>query len=347
MRPWLRGESPQRGDRATANMDARRRGEIPTCRSRREPPARSPARAKDQTLTDMSRQQVAEFITPFRIEPRTKVDITRFDPAHTADVPSEKAAKILLEEGTRLLADYQTRLAAEARTGVLLCLQGIDAAGKDSTISHVMIGMNPQGVRVNSFKVPSTEELQHDYLWRYAKELPAAGTIAIFNRSHYEEVLVVRVHPAVLEREKLANRALGSALWATRYEEINNWERYLADNGIKLVKVLLNISKDEQRARFLRRLELPDHAWKFSVSDLEERRYWDAYQQAFSEMLSNTSTESAPWFVVPADHKWFARVCVSHILAGALMELDPKFPEVSPEEQQQLARARAELLEQS
>lgn len=207
-----------------------------------------------------------------------------------------------------LLANFQARLAAQDAHGLLVCLQALDAAGKDGAIRHVMSGVNPQGVSVSSFKVPSTEELNHDFLWRYAQRLPGRGVIGIFNRSHYEEVLVVRVHPELLERQRLPKDATGKGLWERRYREINECEHYLTENGITVVKMFLNISKEEQRTRFLRRLDLPDHTWKFSAADVRERRYWDDYQQAISEMLSNTSTEWAPWYVIPADHKWYARL---------------------------------------
>ena len=207
----------------------------------------------------------------------------------------------------------------------------MDAGGKDGTIRHVMSGVNPQGVNVHSFKVPSSDELDHDYLWRYARRLPARGQIAIFNRSHYEEVLVVRVHQELLERQKLPKNARGAGIWKRRYREINDWERYLNDNGIKVVKLFLNLSKEEQRIRFLRRIDLPDHNWKFSTADVRERQYWDDYQKAFSEMLSNTSTEWAPWHVIPADHKWYARLAAGAVIVQALMEINPRYPTVTPE----------------
>jgi PPK2 family polyphosphate:nucleotide phosphotransferase len=202
-------------------------------------------------------------------------------------------------------------------------------------------------VQVNSFKVPSAEELSHDFLWRSSQHLPARGVIGIFNRSQYEEVLVVRVHPELLERQMLPKKAKAKGVWERRYREINNWERYLTDNGIKVVKIFLNLSKEQQRVRFLRRLDLPDHNWKFTASDVRERQYWDDYQRAFSEMLSNTSTEWAPWYVIPADHKWFARICVSHVLAHALIELDPQYPKVTPEQLREELEAKAELLAQA
>jgi PPK2 family polyphosphate:nucleotide phosphotransferase len=299
-------------------------------------------------MTDTSANGIAQLIELLRVEPGSEVNLAKdYDPAYKADFLNKKAGKSLLEQGVKLLADYQERLAGQDTHGVLICLQALDAAGKDGTIRHVMSGVNPQGVHVSSFKVPSAEELNHDFLWRYAQRLPARGEIGIFNRSHYEEVLVVRVHPALLDRQKLPKDAKGKGVWVRRYREINDWERYLTDNGIKVVKIFLNISKEEQRVRFLRRLDLPDHNWKFSASDARERRYWDDYQRAFSEMLSNTSTEWAPWHVIPADRKWFARTCVSAVLAHTLIELDPRYPKVSPAQQREERKAKAELIAQA
>jgi PPK2 family polyphosphate:nucleotide phosphotransferase len=206
-----------------------------------------------------------------------------------------------------------------------------------------MSGVNPQGVSVHSFKVPSPEELDHDFLWRYAQRLPRRGEIGIFNRSHYEEVLVVRVHPEDLEREKLPRAAKKGEVWQRRYREINDWERYLTDNGIRVVKLFLNLSKEEQRIRFLRRLDLPDHNWKFSPADVRERERWDDYQTAFSEMLSHTSTPWAPWYVIPADRKWFGRIAVGAVLVHALMEIDPRFPNVGAEQREALGRVKEAL----
>jgi PPK2 family polyphosphate:nucleotide phosphotransferase len=288
---------------------------------------------------------VAELVDLLKVEPGRNVTLSDdFDPSFTADFVSKKHARKLLEESVSLVSGYQVRLAAQGRQSVLLCLQALDAAGKDSTIRHVMSGVNPQGVHVTSFKEPSTEELRHDYLWRYAQRLPADGEISIFNRSHYEEVLVVRVHPELLARQRLPARAHGQRLWLRHFSEINDWERYVTQNGINMLKVCLNLSKEEQRVRFLRRLDLPDHHWKFSAADVRERQYWDDYQHALSEMLSHTSTEWAPWHVVPADHKWFARLCVSALLLHALVEIDPRFPDVSPEQLREEDEARAALL---
>ena len=289
-------------------------------------------------------KRIREAIAPLRVEPGARVDLEHdFDPGYKAEFVKKADGDDLLAEGVRLLEEYQERLAAEDRHGLLVVLQALDTGGKDGTIRHVMSGVNPQGVRVTSFKQPSVEELDHDYLWRYAKSLPCRGEIGIFNRSHYEEVLVVRVHPGVLDREKLPPEFAGDDVWQRRYRQINDWERYLTENGIRVVKLFLNLSKEEQRVRFLRRIDLADHNWKFSSADIAERAFWDDYQRAFSEMLTHTSTEWAPWYVIPADHKWFARIAVSAVIANALIELDPQFPKVDDRQLAQLEEIRAEL----
>ncbi len=224
-------------------------------------------------MADKRQKRVAEFIEPFRVKPGATVTLTKdFDPAFKGGVKKKREGRALLAEGVQLLSEYQARLAAQGTWGVLVVLQALDAAGKDGTIRHVMSGVNPQGVGVHSFKVPSAEELDHDFLWRYARRLPARGEIGIFNRSHYEEVLVVRVHPENLDRQKLPKAAKKGEVWRRRYREINDWERYLTDNGIRVVKLFLNISKEEQRARFLRRIDLPDHNWKFSTAERQGAR---------------------------------------------------------------------------
>ena len=230
---------------------------------------------------------------------------------------------------------------------MLIVLQGLDAAGKDSTIKHVMSGINPKGVEVHSFKQPSEEELSHDFLWRYQRALPERGRIGIFNRSHYEEVLVVRVHPELLTAERLPKPARTGAIWKRRYREINAWESYLVDNGIRVVKVFLNLSRHEQARRFIKRIDEPEKNWKFSVSDIREREYWGEYQKAFSTMLSHTSTEQAPWYVVPADHKWFTRLATAAILVRTLAEINPRYPRVAPEMLEAMAEARAALLKET
>ncbi len=290
-------------------------------------------------------KRLSELADSLRVKPGATVSLDKdFDPAFTPASLTRKQGDELLGQSIEQLAAYQDRLAAQETYGVLLVLQAIDAGGKDGTIKHVMSGVNPQGVQVHSFKVPSAEELRHDFLWRYSQHLPARGQIGIFNRSHYEEVLVVRVHRALLDRQKLPAGARGSSLFKRRYREINNWERYLVANGIKVVKVFLNLSREEQRKRFLARIDLAEKNWKFSAADVAERAHWDDYQKAFSEMLSNTSTKWAPWHVVPADHKWFTHLAVGATLLAALAEIDPQYPKLDSEARGGLDEAK-KLLE--
>jgi PPK2 family polyphosphate:nucleotide phosphotransferase len=299
-------------------------------------------------MTDQRRKRAADFIRPLRVKPGSQVNLARdFDPGYKARFKNKKEGEEFLLNGIEVLAEWQDRLAAQDTWGVLVILQALDAAGKDGTIRHVMSGVNPQGVSVHGFKVPSSEELDHDYLWRYARELPERGQIAIFNRSHYEEVLVVRVHPENLERQRLPKSMRSDGVWKRRYREINDWERYLVDNGFKVVKMFLNLSKEEQRTRFLRRIDLPEKNWKFSASDARERGNWNAYQKAFSDMLSNTSTKWAPWYVIPADHKWFARICAGVVLANTLMEIDPQYPKLPKASRDALAEVKVELEKQA
>ena len=276
--------------------------------------------------------RLRDITSPFRVKPGRSVTLARdFDPAYTADFVSKEDADEFVENGVQLLSEYQERLSAQDTWGVLVCLQALDAAGKDGTIRHVMSGVNPQGVHVASFKAPSTEELDHDYLWRFSRHLPARGDIAIFNRSHYEEVLVVRVHPEILQGQRLPRETRHDGVWERRYRDINAWEQHLADNGFKIVKIFLNLSKEEQRQRCLARVEEPEKNWKFSVNDVRERAHWDAYQEAYSEMLSHTSTEWAPWYVIPADHKWYRNLAISEIIVDTLEKLDMSFPPPLPD----------------
>jgi len=278
-------------------------------------------------------KRIREFAARFRVEPGRKVNLERdFNPASRVHSrPASKAElKQLLAGGVELLAEYQARLAAQDTYGVVMVLQAMDAAGKDGTIRHVMSGVNPQGVDVRSFKIPSSEELDHDYLWRYARRLPERGHIGIFNRSHYEEVLVVRVHPTILDHQKLPPKAKRGDVWRRRFREINDWEHYLVDNGFRFVKIFLNVSNEEQRRRFLARIDVPEKHWKFSGNDAKERAFWTDYQKAFNEVLTHTSTPWAPWHVVPADDKPFARVAAAAILADTLIDIDPRYPKVSP-----------------
>jgi PPK2 family polyphosphate:nucleotide phosphotransferase len=286
---------------------------------------------------------IADLIEPLRVAPESPVRLSRdHDPGYTGKVARAQADG-LLAEGVELLAEYQARLAAQDRFGVLLVLQGLDASGKDGTIKHVMSGVNPQAVTVHAFKQPSAEELNHDFLWRCQRALPGRGEIGIFNRSHYEEVLVVRVHPDLLVSEHLPAQKSKHDVWARRYREINDWERYLTGNGIHVVKIMLNVSRQEQARRFLERIDHPEKNWKFSPSDVRERRYWDDYQQAFDTMLTQTSTPWAPWYVVPADHKWFSRLATAAILVTALRAINPAYPLADPAEREELTKARAEL----
>jgi PPK2 family polyphosphate:nucleotide phosphotransferase len=295
-------------------------------------------------MADKRAERIAELIKPLRVKPGSKVNLAKdFDPGYKAGYVKKKDARRIMGTGIAMLCDYQARLAAQDRYGVLMCLQALDAGGKDGTIRHVMSGVNPQGVHVASFKKPSDEELDHDYLWRYARRLPARGDIGIFNRSHYEEVLVVRVHPENLDRQKLPDFAKDNRVWHRRYREINDWERYLTENGFRVVKMFLNLSEEEQRTRFFKRLDLPEKNWKFSAADVRERQRWDDYQEAFSELLSATSTAWAPWYVIPADHKWFARICAAAVLTHTLIDIDPHYPEVSAERREQLLVVKGEL----
>jgi PPK2 family polyphosphate:nucleotide phosphotransferase len=294
-------------------------------------------------MPDLKPERIAQFIEPFRVEPGRRVRLPRdFDPAGSRR-RSKTEAKELLAAGVELLAEYQSRLAAQDTYSLLVILQAIDAAGKDGTIRHVMSGVNPQGVEVHSFKVPSAEELDHDYLWRYARRLPARGHIGIFNRSYYEEVLVVRVHPQILAGQKLPPSARKGDVWSRRFREINAWERYLTDQGYRIVKLFLNLSREEQRQRFLARIEEPEKNWKFSASDVRERAFWDDYQKAFGDVLSQTSTEWAPWYVIPADDKPFARLAAAGVIANALIQMDPRYPTVSDEAKAELQLAKLEL----
>ena len=290
-------------------------------------------------------QRLGRLIEPFRVKAGAAVKLSRdFDPGFHGDLTKQSAAEALAN-GIARLAHYQERLAAQSTYALLVVLQAPDAAGKDGTIKHVMSGVNPQGVSVVSFKVPSAEELRHDYLWRYARRLPERGRIGIFNRSYYEEVLVVRVHPAILDGQGLPASARAGNVWKRRFREINDWERYLADNGVRIVKLFLNVSRDEQGRRFLQRIDTPEKNWKFTAADVRERARWDDYQRAYSDMLSSTSSEWAPWYVVPADRKWYARLAAGAVILHELMRIDPRIPEVGPEQLRELQEIRSALAE--
>jgi PPK2 family polyphosphate:nucleotide phosphotransferase len=288
----------------------------------------------------------AKFTKQFRVDPGSRVRLTKdFDPGSTGGFEKQTInADELLDQGIELLSSYQEKLYAENRRALLIIIQALDAAGKDSSIAHVMTGVNPTGVQVTSFKAPSVEELDHDYLWRTVKALPGRGMIGIFNRSYYEEVLVVRVHPSFLEPQRLPPATLGDGLWKQRFNEINAFETYLVNQGTEVLKIFLNVSKEEQRQRQLDRIDKAEKNWKFSAADIEERKYWDKYLDAFEDVFNNTSTDVAPWYVVPADHKWFTRLAVAGIIAEKLIEMDPQFPVVSDEARQAMVEARAKLI---
>lgn len=286
--------------------------------------------------------RLKELVARYRVEKGKGFRLKDYDPDDTADLKSEtkQEAQQLLQRGVDLMAELQDKLYAEDRWGVLLIFQAMDAAGKDGTIKHVMSGLNPQGVQVYSFKGPSSEELDHDYLWRTTKCLPERGRIGIFNRSYYEEVLVVKVHSEFLAAQKLPESLVTKHIWEQRYDDINNFERYLAHNGIVVRKFFLNVSKKEQKRRFLSRLDDKNKNWKFSSSDIKERGFWNDYQDAYEEMIQNTSTEYAPWYVVPANNKWFTRLTVGAIVVDTLMELDPKYPKVDKAKIEDLQKAK-------
>ncbi|HYT32533.1 MAG TPA: polyphosphate kinase 2 family protein [Thermoanaerobaculia bacterium] len=270
-----------------------------------------------------------------------------WDPGDTAGLDlGKKGAEELLAKGIQSLADLQRRLYADHEWSVLLLFQAPDAAGKDSAIKHVFSGVNPQGCRVVSFKEPSAKELSHDFLWRCEQELPERGQIGIFNRSYYEEVLVVRVHPELLEKERIPRELSGKSLWQQRYESINEFERHLSRNGTRLLKFYLNVSQEEQRKRFLERLEKPDKNWKFSERDLTERALWKKYQKAYEDAIRATSTEDAPWYVVPADHKWFTWLVISEVIISALEKLNLHYPKINGGRRRELAKIRKALEEE-
>jgi PPK2 family polyphosphate:nucleotide phosphotransferase len=280
----------------------------------------------------------------FRIDRPDKFRLADHDPAECYGLTvDKKEAKAMLAEGIVRLSELQERFYADGRWSVLIVLQAMDAAGKDSIIKHVMSGINPQGCEVHSFKQPGAEELQHDFLWRVAQRLPTNGRIGIFNRSHYEEVLVVRVHKELLDREKLPKSVAGKDIWQQRFEDIRAFERHLARNGTLILKFFLNVSKDEQRKRFLDRINEPGKRWKFSMNDVAERKLWDKYMAAFEDMIRHTSTPEAPWFVVPADHKWFARMVVAGAVVQELQALALGYPKVTGKALKELRKAKKAL----
>ena len=284
---------------------------------------------------------------PFRVSKGKNFRLKEVDPNDTLQFTKEAdkpRAKEALAMGVAALSELQDKLYAQDKWAVLLIFQAMDAAGKDGAIKHVMSGVNPQGCQVSSFKSPSPEELDHDYLWRCMKCLPNRGHIGIFNRSYYEEVLVVRVHPEFLEKQKLPPKLIGKRIWEYRFREIRNFEQYLARNGVVVVKFFLHVSKKEQKRRFMERIDDPLKNWKFSSSDANERDFWDDYMEAYEEMIQETSSKDAPWYVVPADNKWFTRVVVASAVIDALAGLDLQYPKVGPDKLKELAAAKTKLL---
>jgi PPK2 family polyphosphate:nucleotide phosphotransferase len=289
--------------------------------------------------------KIEKMLKKYRVESGKHFRLKDHDPADTHGLDSEvkTEAKALLANGVQELDRLQNIMAAQDKWGMLIILQAMDAAGKDGTIKHVMSGVNPQGVNVASFKTPTQEELKHGYLWRTSQHAPPRGMIGIFNRSYYEEVLVVRVHPELLANEKVPKGLVTKHLWKERFEDINNFERYLTRNGIAVVKFFLHLSKKEQKRRFMERLDTPDKNWKFSAADIHERKFWDDYQQAYEDAIQHTASEHAPWYVVPADHKWFSRLVVAQAIVDVLKKMDLQYPKVTGEQKKALAEARRDL----
>jgi len=289
-------------------------------------------------------REASRIIEPYCIAKGEKFRLKDHDPADTNGIKDKQQAQGLLEDGTALLSHMQEKLYAQDRWALLLIFQAMDAAGKDGAIKHVMSGVNPQGCDVSSFKSPSSEELDHDYLWRTHKSIPARGKIGIFNRSYYEEVLVVRVHPTFLKTQKLPDDLITKHIWDERYEDINSFERYLTRNGVVIRKFFLNVSKKEQKKRFLERLEDSKKNWKFSMADVLERGFWKDYQEAYEEMMRRTATKHAPWYVIPADNKWFTRLAVASAIIETLNGLNLAFPDVEEAKKKELQAVRASLL---
>jgi PPK2 family polyphosphate:nucleotide phosphotransferase len=280
----------------------------------------------------------------FRVDSGKHFRLKDYDPADTGHGRSEDNAKEALLEGIARTAELQDQLYAQGNWSILLIFQAMDAAGKDGAISHVMSGINPQGCQVYSFKVPTSTDLQHDFLWRTTCSLPERGHIGIFNRSYYEEVLIVRVHPEILKSQKMPPSLVGKKIWKERFEDICCFERHMARSGTVIRKFFLNLSKKEQKKRFLARLDHPEKNWKFSAADIRERKYWDDYQDAYEDMIRNTASEEAPWYVVPADNKWFTRLVVSMVLVDTLESLKLSYPKVDPAKRKELEAAKRELL---
>jgi len=288
--------------------------------------------------------RIEKYVDPFRITNGKRFQLKNFDPADTCGLRMDKGeAADLLQRGTQWLAEEQDMLYAQDRWSLLLVFQAMDAAGKDGTIKHVMSGVNPQGCQVFSFKQPSREDLDHDFLWRYAKCLPERGRIGIFNRSYYEEVLVVRVHEQILKRQKLPPALVSERIWDERLFDIAHFEDYLTRQGVVILKFFLHVSREEQKKRFMQRLDRPEKHWKFSTSDVHERKFWHDYMHAFEEAIRATASEHAPWYVVPADNKWFTRLLVAAVIVEAVEKLDLAYPTVDAEKKKELQAMRAAL----
>jgi PPK2 family polyphosphate:nucleotide phosphotransferase len=288
--------------------------------------------------------QIQKYIHPFRIRNGKGFQLKDFDPGDTRGLKMEKGeAADLLQLGTQWLAEEQDMLYAQDRWSLLLVFQAMDAAGKDSTIKHVMSGVNPQGCQVFSFKQPSREDLAHDFMWRYVTRLPERGRIGIFNRSYYEEVLIVRVHEDILKQQRLPPSFMSKRIWDERLADIAHFEDYLTRQGTVILKFFLHVSREEQKKRFMKRLDKPEKNWKFSTSDVHERKYWSDYMNSFEAAIAATASEQAPWYVVPADNRWFTRLVVAAAIVEAVEKLDLGYPKVSPEQKKELAAARAEL----
>ena len=296
------------------------------------------------TIKINERDEITFPLKEIVVTPGRSISLKKdFDPGFAGGYDNKASATYTVTANVERLSSLQEKLYAQNEYALLIILQAMDAAGKDGAIRHVMSGVNPQGCRVSSFKAPSAEELSHDYLWRASKALPERGMIGIFIRYYYEEMLVVRVHPEILASQRIPSAVANGNVWKQRFHAVNHFEEHLFRNGIIPVKIFLNVSKEEQRKRFLARIDDTDKNWKFSMSDCKERAHWDEYQAAFEEMLNHTSTKVAPWFVIPADHKWFARLAVSEVLCRTLERLKLKFPEVTPERHAELLQIRQTL----
>src|ERR1700726_4836599 len=289
-------------------------------------------------------KEATRIVSPYCVTDGKKFRLKDFDPGDTNGVKSKKHAQSILLRSCVMLAEMQEKLYAQDMWAVLLIFQGMDAAGKDGAIKHVMSGINPQGCDVYAFKAPTNEELEHDFLWREHKVMPSRGKIGIFNRSYYEEVLVVRVHPPLLKAEKLPEELITKHIWQERYEDINGFEKFLVRNGVLIRKFFLHISKEEQKKRFLARLDDSKKNWKFSMDDIKERKFWDDYQEAYEEMVQTKATKRAPWYVLPADNKWYGRLGAASAIVEALDGLDLKFPDVDKEKKKELEEIREALL---